>query len=447
MSKNDITNKIITLIVTNQIIDKKSNGNSSFFVNTNPSIDNNNGDYSEPNISSIPLYDFDFLTKTTQFDTSDNPNNSMNSTMDLIENAYNEMKTKSCRDALILNIKDDIEKIVRNEMKAQFLLQEEHQNSVIEKVTIENLENEICYLKKELEMKNKIIETVFSRTSGNGSPNDFDEDSIFFENSVISKEPVDMEKANKNNSIQDNNLRKCMCDIDDQLTSIRKHKHKMFLELQQNKTNNTNHDIVDFKIATSINNTQDEMIISSTYYDDIPNNEKWKPNTTLIVGDSMIAGIDEKRISGSDDEKNHKKRNVKVRMFEGAKIVDMYDYIKPLLKKCPANLIVHVATNDTVSKTSSDILNEIILLKQFFSSKAPGMKVIFSNLVKRFDNPDAALVAEEVNEHLNELGIDIIDNSNIDGKCLGRKGLHLNAKGAGKLALNFIKKINRLNKN
>ena len=68
--------------------------------------------------------------------------------MDLIENAYNEMKTKSCRDALILNIKDDIEKIVRNEMKAQFLLQEEHQNSVIEKVTIENLEYEFCYLKK-----------------------------------------------------------------------------------------------------------------------------------------------------------------------------------------------------------------------------------------------------------------------------------------------------------
>jgi len=332
-------------------------------------------------------------------------------------------------------------------MKAQFLLQEEHQNSVIEKVTIENLENEICYLKKELEMKNKIIETIFSRTSGSGSPNDFDEDSILFDNSVISKELVNMEKADKTNIIQDNNLRKCMCDIDDQLTSIRKHKHKMFLELQQNETNNTNHDIVDFKIATSINNTQDEMIISSTYYDDIPNNEKWKPNTTLIVGDSMIAGIDEKRISGSDDEKNHKKRNVKVRMFEGGKIVDMYDRIKRLLKKCPANLIVHVATNDTVSKTSSDILNEIILLKQFLSSKAPGVKVIFSNLVRRFDNSDAALVAEEVNEHLNELGIDIIDNSNIDGKCLGRKGLHLNAKGAGKLALNFIKKINSLNRN
>ena len=63
--------------------------------------------------------------------------------------------------------------------------------------------------------------------------------------------------------------------------------------------------------------------------------QKWSRNTTLIVGDSMLSGIDEKRISKRD-------RKVKVKNFPGATIDDMYDYIKPLLKKCPGNIILHV---------------------------------------------------------------------------------------------------------
>ena len=35
--------------------------------------------------------------------------------------------------------------------------------------------------------------------------------------------------------------------------------------------------------------------------------------------------------------------------------------------------------------------------------------------------------------------VDKIDNSNIDVSCLGKRGLHLNSIGTGKLALNFIK--------
>ena len=57
---------------------------------------------------------------------------------------------------------------------------------------------------------------------------------------------------------------------------------------------------------------------------------KWDRNTTLIVDDSMLSGIEERRISQRD-------RKVKVKNFPGAKIDDMYDYIKPLLKKCPDN--------------------------------------------------------------------------------------------------------------
>ena len=55
------------------------------------------------------------------------------------------------------------------------------------------------------------------------------------------------------------------------------------------------------------------------------NLHKWDRNTTLLVGDSMLSGIEERRISKRD-------RKVKFKNFRGATIDDMYDYIKPLLK-------------------------------------------------------------------------------------------------------------------
>ena len=56
----------------------------------------------------------------------------------------------------------------------------------------------------------------------------------------------------------------------------------------------------------------------------------------------MLSGIDEKRIS-------KRYRNVKVKNFLGATIDVMYDYIKPRLKKCPDNLILHVGSNNTIN--------------------------------------------------------------------------------------------------
>ena len=38
----------------------------------------------------------------------------------------------------------------------------------------------------------------------------------------------------------------------------------------------------------------------------------------------------------------------------------------------------------------------------------------------------------------------IIRNDNIDGSCLSKGGLHLNDKGSGRLAMNFLSLIRRL---
>ena len=63
----------------------------------------------------------------------------------------------------------------------------------------------------------------------------------------------------------------------------------------------------------------------------------WPKNTILIAGDSMINGINEKRISTNF-------KSVKVRCFSGATIDDMYFNLIPLLRKKPAALVLHEGT-------------------------------------------------------------------------------------------------------
>ena len=153
----------------------------------------------------------------------------------------------------------------------------------------------------------------------------------------------------------------------------------------------------------------------------------------------MISGINEHRLS-------YRGRKVKVRSFPGATTKDMHDYIKPLLKKAPDNIILHIGTNDTVNYTSRAVLDNILSLKTFIEKSLPNSQVSISNIINRTDNGKATLTVKKVNEHLSSLQIDVIDNSNVNAGCLNRDGLHLNEPGAGKLAVNFIRKIKCFNR-
>ena len=154
----------------------------------------------------------------------------------------------------------------------------------------------------------------------------------------------------------------------------------------------------------------------------------------LIVGDSIVSGIEENRIS-------RQWRNVKVKSFPRATVEDMYDYIKPLLKKCHKNIILHLGTNNTDNDTSRIVLDKILSLKAFVKEALLDCNVCISNLTLRTDNAKASLTVNNFNQHLSTLQVDIIDSSNISNPGLSRGGLHLKSQGLGKLGINFIKKI------
>lgn len=163
--------------------------------------------------------------------------------------------------------------------------------------------------------------------------------------------------------------------------------------------------------------------------------KEWPKGTVLIIGDSIIGGILEDKLS---------RYKVKVRSNPGACIDDIYDYIAPLLRKKPTYIILHVGTNDATSKSSRKIYTEITNLRSYIEDCLPETKVIISCPVLRTDNQKANRTLQEVDSKLKGSNFDLVVNDNITDTHLGKKGLHLNDKGSGSLAVNFINHIKRL---
>ena len=101
---------------------------------------------------------------------------------------------------------------------------------------------------------------------------------------------------------------------------------------------------------------------------------------TFIAGDSMLHEIDESRLSKA------KPNSVKVRVFGGATIDDMKDFLKPHLKRSPTNIILRVVTNNSINDSSSVILNKLLSVKKIIHTQLPESNVILSNIIDRSDN-------------------------------------------------------------
>ena len=165
----------------------------------------------------------------------------------------------------------------------------------------------------------------------------------------------------------------------------------------------------------------------------------WKRGTVLIMGDSMLYGVDEKKLS--------KKSTVKVRCFSGSTIKDLHQfYIKPLLAKKPSKVILHVGTNDAVNKeaTADKILDALLDLKKEIETTLPDCTVVLSMPIRRLDNRAAGKVIETLNKKIISLHLSVVNNQNISEKDVGRRRLHLNNKGVTKFASNLATKLQSL---
>ena len=101
-------------------------------------------------------------------------------------------------------------------------------------------------------------------------------------------------------------------------------------------------------------------------------------------------------------------------------------------------------TNDATNNTSTKIIDDLVMLKSSISKQLLSCRIVLSKPIIRHDNGKANLTICNVNKHLSALQSECIENDNISSQRLGRKGLHLNPKGKGRLALNFMKQIRKL---
>lgn len=107
-------------------------------------------------------------------------------------------------------------------------------------------------------------------------------------------------------------------------------------------------------------------------------------------------------------------------------------------------VILHVGSNDSKMRKSRNMLNDILILKQYVENKFSA-KVVISSLIGRIDDGNANLMIRQFNDKLFQLKVQTVDNSNITPKYLGKKGLHLTSPyGTSRLEkkiLNFVRNL------
>ena len=155
----------------------------------------------------------------------------------------------------------------------------------------------------------------------------------------------------------------------------------------------------------------------------------------LIVGDSMTKFIKPNKLS--------RKHHVQSYSFAGAKIEDMNDFVKPLLRRRPDKVIVHVGTNNVKDENPKRVKAKIGELVDTIRNEQPSAKIVLSSIIRRNDGRSLNGSIDQVNRGVESVcrqrGLDFISHDNIPEDCLNNGGLHLNRKGVFSLANNFRK--------
>ena len=146
--------------------------------------------------------------------------------------------------------------------------------------------------------------------------------------------------------------------------------------------------------------------------------QAWNKRTTLILGNSILSGLKESKLS--------QKRLIKVRNFPSATIQDMRFFVVPHLKKKPDNIIIHVGTNNTPHSGSYEMFHEIQILRNFILKYLPSSRATISTPVLRVDKANANDINKDFTELFKESNLDYISHENIKELHIDQYGLHVN---------------------
>ncbi|CAH3033687.1 unnamed protein product, partial [Porites lobata] len=113
---------------------------------------------------------------------------------------------------------------------------------------------------------------------------------------------------------------------------------------------------------------------------------------------------------------------------------DVVDFAKPLIKRKPKKIILHVGTNNLKMDQRKKIKNKVARLADSIKAEHLSIDVAVSSIIFRSDDQSLNSKIDEVNRRLSSFSQSknwvFINNSNIKEDSLNRSGLNLNRKGA-----------------
>ena len=115
----------------------------------------------------------------------------------------------------------------------------------------------------------------------------------------------------------------------------------------------------------------------------------------LVVGDSMVNGIEENKLS--------KTRHIRVQAIPGGKIADIQQNLKDWLHEDLETVIIHAGTNNATTNTPQTIVDKLITLKRNIEGSLPKCCTIISKLIVRTDNTKANTTIRNTNILIKEL--------------------------------------------
>ena len=367
-------------------------------------------------------------------------NVSLNST-ESIHNDFYDFKVFTHNSLAELRSEMDVIKIADDSHKVDSTKSVNDQRYIIESkdAIIQLFREEISFLRQEnIDLRDIIRRNHSNVTSQNISSND---------NDII---PILVKQLNDKQKTIETLL------SNQQLSNVtyeRKHLAANKIVQDNNVQNTSNKPLTANKIVQenclSINNVQN----SSNTYTNVNeleksfnrNTIKEKPVNTpppvknvFIVGDSIVNGVNPNRF------KDCKNLNISVKPFGGSTSRDMLDYIKPIVRKRPDILVVHVGTNDLTN--SVDTIENLSKLFKYIHDESPETNIAMSSVTTRTDRKGLDNKVTTLNINIAKLcsenELKLIDHSNITSKHLSKKKLHLDTNGLSILSNNFVKFIN-----
>ena len=217
--------------------------------------------------------------------------------------------------------------------------------------------------------------------------------------------------------------------INNQLTRFRQKMHTEYTASNKNKSQE--------KRSESKNNKKSEVQVVKPAVENVA--EKSNRDQVIVCGDSLLNNIEGKGLSSKCLKAN-------VKNFPGATSEDMIDFVKPLLKKKPKYLMLHIGTNDITSGCHTR--NNLEAIRNLINECSPSTELIISEVLIRDDKANIGAKVKDLNVMIEsfceQFNLHRITHKNVTRNMLSKKKLHLNGAGTSRFAQNLKKFISEI---